>query len=164
MDGKIYYDKANEQENQKKKKEYLSTLTEEQLKAYNRYWTKLRQQKFNEDKSHKEEYNKRRNEHIKQLREDEKTKDIMKEQNKKDNKNYRLRQKKKLDEINNKLNEVNKKVVAIQEGNDLINDLISKTLKNVRNQRRPKKYATDEDWKKAEAERVKMLRANKKAK
>lgn len=164
MDGKIYYDKANEQENQKKKKEYLSTLTEEQLKAYNRYWTKLRQQKFNEDKSHKEEYNKRRNEHIKQLREDEKTKDLMKEQNKKDNKNYRLRQKKKLDEINNKLNEVNKKVVAIQEGNDLINDLISKTLKNVRNQRRPKKYATDEEWRKAEAERVKMLRANKKAK
>ena len=112
MNGKDIYEYYNNLSSKADKKEYLLSLNEEQKILYKRYWSKLRQDKFKQDKDNVEKYNEIRNKHIKQLREKEPKK--MSEQNKKDVKAYYERTKQKKAELDNKLNAVNKLIDAIK--------------------------------------------------
>ncbi len=91
MDGKYLYEMANDQLNLKDRKQYLSTLTEEQRKLYTRYNNKVRQDKFKAKEENKERYNEIRNKHIKELRTNDPEK--MKAQNIKDVNAFRGRTK-----------------------------------------------------------------------
>jgi hypothetical protein len=68
MDGKYFYEMANDQLNMKDRKQYLSSLTEEQRKLYTRYGNKVRQDKFKANEENNKKYNEIRREHIEELR------------------------------------------------------------------------------------------------
>ena len=91
MDGKYIYEMANSQINLTDRKQYLSTLTEEQRKLYTRYNNKIRQDKFKANEANKAKYNEIRKEHIAELRQNEPEK--MKQQNIKDVRAFREREK-----------------------------------------------------------------------
>ena len=91
MDGKYIYEMANSQINLTARKQYLSTLTEEQRKLYTRYNNKIRQDKFKANEANKTRYNEIRKEHIAELRQNEPEK--MKQQNIKDVRAFREREK-----------------------------------------------------------------------
>jgi hypothetical protein len=74
---------------------YLSRLTPEQKKPFTQYLGWLRQTRFSSKPENKEKYNKNRNEHIKELRTNVETQEKMREQNKKDVNNFRMKTKQK---------------------------------------------------------------------
>jgi len=154
------------------RKEYFKTITAEERKAYNNYGNKIRVYRL-------------RNKDPKKYREDQQK--LMKEKRAKDpiknkelniihNKAYRERKKLTREEAVNIISkayrnkkkleadkiELNKKLIAKETANNIIDDIISNRLKKIRIQKRPKKYATDEEWRKAELERVKQYNLRKK--
>lgn len=89
--GYQYYIDMNDQISNKDVKEYIARLSIQQKADLDKYKTLLRQRKFNSVKENKDKYNGIRNEYIKGLRSTEP--DRMAVQNRKDVKNYRLRNK-----------------------------------------------------------------------
>ena len=77
---------------------YLSRLTPEQKKYYTQYLGWLRQTRSS-NAGNKQRHNEKRNEHIEELRTNIETQEKMREQNKKDVHNYRLRNKAKANVI-----------------------------------------------------------------
>lgn len=119
MDIENIYKKASSIVSIGERRNYLSTLTDEEKIEYRKYLGKLRQIKFNSNPENKEKYNNKRREHITLLRKNEPEK--MKEQNNKNTKEYRKREKvmienikKKQDIVNNFIkNNLNKKLKKI---------------------------------------------------
>lgn len=132
MEGQRIYEEASKL-NQKEKKLYLSKLSTEQKLLYTKYWNKIRQQKFNENKENRDLYNEKRNNYIKKLRENKP--DKMKKQNIKDVGNFRKKEKSKLEAINKKLNLSNiiTDVIKAKKARDELNKLRKeKKLKDVK--------------------------------
>ena len=105
MNGAYFYEMANAQLNMKDRKIYLSTLTPEQRKDYDRYNLKVRQDKFKAKDENRLKYNEIRKDYITELRKAEPQR--MKEQNKKDVQAFRERQKAQKEIINNKTKSIN---------------------------------------------------------
>lgn len=105
--GYKYYIDVQEQINKGDQKDYLARLTETQKADLNKYKTLLRQRKFSSQDNNKEIYNAKRQEHITHLRTTEPEK--MAQQNRKDVKNYKLRNKAKEQEILTKLKQTEAK-------------------------------------------------------
>ena len=148
MDGKYYYEQANDQLNLKDKKEYLGRLTPEQRKLYDKYYNKKRQEEHRkkvkqEDPEKHEEIKKMKAEYKAELRKAEPTK--YKELNKRDVKNHRARNKAKEEEIlakvrknavhtltdaikarkaRQELNKLNEKKAKKDIAKDILNDII----------------------------------------
>lgn len=89
MDGKYFYELMQDQISTSDKRVLLSNMTPEQKAMYNKYSTKMRQQKFMSNKQNKEKYNEMRRIHIAKLREEKP--EEMKEQNRKDVKNHNMK-------------------------------------------------------------------------
>lgn len=154
------------------KKEFYKTITAEERKLYNSYMNKLRVYKSREKNP-----DKYREDQMKIMKE-RRAKDPIKnkELNNIHNKTYRLKKKLTQEEAVNIIakayknkkkleadkKELNIKLIAKDKAKDIIDELINNKLKSIRNQKRPKKYATNDEWKKAETERVKKYYEKKK--
>lgn len=156
------------------KKVYFKRLTEEERESYNKFMSNMRLKK-SRDKNRENYNNQQKKAMIKRRNEDpEKNKEL----NRIHNKTYRAKKKlTKEDAVNiiarayrnKKQLEQNKKqlltkIEAQNAAKNIVNNLIDYKLKGIRNQNRPKKYATDKEWKAAENERVKKYHLKKKAK
>jgi hypothetical protein len=113
MNGKDIYEQYNLL-SLNAKKDFLKSLNDDERILLNRYRVKLRQDKFKENKDNVEKYNEIRKEHIKKIRTNDKTKDFYKEKNKRDVKNFRIREKEQKAIIDAKLNLGNKLTDAIK--------------------------------------------------
>lgn len=154
------------------RKQYFKTITTEERKLYNNYVNKLRVYKLREKDPTK--YREDQQKIMKERRAKDPIKN--KELNNIHNKTYRLKKKLTQEEAVNIIQKayknkkqleadkkiLNEKLIAKDKGKDLTNELMNKILLKIRNQKRPKKYATDQEWKQAETERVKKYYEKKK--
>ncbi len=90
--------------NLKDRREYLKSLSVQERDLYNKESNKARQAKFNLNSENKEKLNEHRRKYIEEQRKEQP--EVFKERNVKDVKNFRLREKEKLDNIQKKLKSV----------------------------------------------------------
>ena len=163
MNGAYFYEMANAQLNMKDRKIYLSTLTPEQRKDYDRYNLKVRQDKIKAKDENRLKYNEIRKDYITELRKAEPQR--MKAQNIKDVQAFRERQKAQKEIINNKTKSINILTDAIKARKARAETKELKTKKQEEIKQKPKtKEEKKQETLRKKREYMRAYRAEQKAK